>query len=400
MTLCPTCGSEVRPDAPFCRHCGAALTGLSTPAPDAEQTAVQPAVEPGALEPSEPDQPDESESAAGPAERAPRRTSWLGARRTLAIAGCLLLLAVAGGGILLGWWLASDRNLAEKSSLPSTKPGPTAGAAALTMPDLRGIDLGSSRQILADIGVPPSSVKVTQQPAAGETGVVLTQDPVYGYDATGAINLVVSAKAEVPTIKGKQATAVLSELEQLGAQVQTISRYVPGAATGEISSIQPAPGSPLPEKVRVVIATLPGEVDLTQVEAVDGGGCYTTTEGELALNTRTFATGLTCEPYPGEATDQTYVINRGGDTVQGVLGIPNDQEPSQLVRLQVLADGKVVDTFDGKYGALTPFSVKVTGALRITLRVTSRTDDYSVAGIGGLKVIGDPTTLQALVADE
>ena len=57
------------------------------------------------------------------------------------------------------------------------------------------------------------------------------------------VTLSISRPAEVPRFQGREATEVLAELDQLGAETHTVSRYVPGVPVGDVASISPDPGS-------------------------------------------------------------------------------------------------------------------------------------------------------------
>jgi hypothetical protein len=262
---------------------------------------------------------------------------------------------------------------------------------ALVMPDLRGLSEADSRQILADVGVSASAINIVDQPAAGEAGIVLGQDPVYSYPVDGTVSLSVSVEATVPEFEGRAATEVLDELDQLGAEVKTVSRYVPGVEVGEVASVTPAPGTLLPVAVTVVIAAEPDEVALIDVAATEDT-CYTDTD---SLNGRTYDRLLLCSADAGPVS-QTWVVKRAGSRLTGVVGIPDSGDPSQSMQIEIVADGLVVSTLVATYGKTTPFEVDMSGVLRLSLRYRSSTRDYATLGVAQLRLLGDPELLDEL----
>lgn len=294
---------------------------------------------------------------------------------------------------MVGWAVGADRNLVKAEPRPELFAAPKAEKGLRVMPDLRGLREEEALQILADLGLGQGAITVSPQPAAGELGVVLTQAPAHGFDIAGKVTLAVSSPARVPAFAGRDAARVLTELDVLGAQVETISRYVPGARVGSITEIDPGPGKPLPERVKVVIAADPVEVDATLLEAVVSG-CYTDDD---TLNGRTFTTLLTCSTIRGETTDQTYVLRRTGTLLKGTLGVPDNSTTSGGVRLVVVADGAVIGDFSATYGTTEDFAVDVSGALRVTLRLSTSSPDGVYAGVGDLVIEGDADAMQPLV---
>jgi hypothetical protein len=401
MAQCAECGADQDGGSAFCRNCGAPSLDARAEVPAAVEPTPRSPEEPPVLEdlthvdaePAETLAVEGTDVEAHPAEAPSRR------RRYLAAGGVALALALLCVGLLIGWYVASDRNFATDGKLPSTEAGPTAEPAGPVMPDLRGLGVDNARQVLADVGVGAVTVRTTSQPAAGETGIVLAQQPVFGSAAEGTVQLTISAPATVPQIAGRDATAVLSELEQLGAQVRTTSQYVPGAPVGQIAAIEPKPGSRLTDEVQVVIATAPAEVKLKDIDSVDDG-CGT---GSGSLNGTAYDEFLTCEADRADPVEQVYVVNRGAEVVHGVLGIPDDADTSSDtstdMHLDVLADGRVVGSWDVRYGATTSFRANVHAALRITFRVRSNNAKYGTAALADAIIEGDPAHLDPLTQD-
>ncbi|MGD9959427.1 PASTA domain-containing protein [Nocardioides sp.] len=302
-------------------------------------------------------------------------------------------MTLVGIGLIIGWLLASERSSVEETASRPAPSGPTStiSPGAQVMPDLRGLGVGDARQILADLGVPPGAVTLRDQPAAGESGVILAQDPVYGYALGSRIVLSASRPAKVPAFKGRDATAVLADLDELGAATRTISRYTPGVPVGNVASISPEPGTLLPVDVTVVVSAEPDSVNLAELVAAEDN-CYTDTD---SLNGKQYDELLTCETdrYP---LNQTWVVKRAADRVSGVLGVPDSGEPKEAVELRIIADGEVLTTLTTEYGSVVPFDVSIAGKLRLTFQVRSQTREYSTAGLARLKLLGDAKLLNKL----
>lgn len=382
MGNCFRCGSSLPPQMRFCQNCGAPVVSRSAP-PAAHMVPV------GSADPPAPEADSQHGEESGATR--PRRRRYL---RPLSLA--FLAIALLGSGFLAGWSVASDRALVPPSGIPDRSEIKATDAAGTVMPELRGLHVSDARQILADVGIGQDQVEVQSRPAVGEANTVLVQDPVYGYRLDGDVVLTVSEPAVVPDFTGRTATDVLADLEQLGAAVKTVSRYVPGVAAGDVASIRPAPGSAAPDTVTVVIATAPETLALAEIEAVEDN-CYVDAGN---MNTESYTHLLTCDAYRGEDVVQSYVLNRAGSRVTGVFGVPDDAEANDVVRLQILGDGREIDVLEASYGDSTTFDVPVSGVLRLSLRVSTDDPEYATAGIGRLWVTGDATQLDRLRVNE
>ena len=373
-TTCIECGAEIPEAAKFCKFCGAA-------APE----------EPGPLTAGE------SSKLSGPATssatndwrrffRVPR------GRHALWLARTALAVTLVGTGFTGGWFAGSERSLVEAEASRKDTPDRTfVSSDVASMPDLRGLGLRDAQQILADLGIAASEVSTVDQPAAGPSGLVVGQSPVFGYSVEGLVTLNISRPAKVPEFVGRSATDVLADLDELGAETETVTQYVPGVPPGSVASISPAPGTPLPVAVRVVIAAEPESRPLVEVAAVEDNCSI----DDDSLDGQTYRELLVCETdrYP---INQTWVIKKAATTLAGIVGVPDTTEPGSAVEVQLLADGTLRRTLTVGYGQTVPFRIDVTGVLRLTLRVRSQTRDYSTAGFAHLRLLGDATALDSL----
>jgi hypothetical protein len=376
MGYCAECGGSISDGSAFCAECG-------SPVRPAQQAPVE---------------VPEPEPAAAPAISPPAPPAVLGWLRTrwarIAWRTCLAL-ALVGAGIIVGWGAGAERSAVDAE--PTPKPGDPASASsaadpdALSMPDVRGLSADQARQVLADAGVRAEVVALSDLPAAGESGIVLVQDPVYGYPVEGSVTLSVSRAARVPVVAGRSATDVLADLDELGAQVKTVSRYVPGVAPGNVAAIKPAAGTPLPDAVTVTVASQPDELSLNQVEAFEDS-CWTNDD---SMNGVDHTEMYTCET-DSEPVQQGWIVNRSAQRLRGVVGIPDSSSPGDRMTLEVLGDGVVLSTVQAEYGATSPLDVDVAGVLRLTMRVRSTTDEYGTIGLADLVLVGDQRRLSKL----
>ncbi|HRK46784.1 MAG TPA: PASTA domain-containing protein, partial [Nocardioides sp.] len=324
-----------------------------------------------------------------------QRSGWLAGNRLLVASRALLILALVGAGILVGWALGSDEDLVEAEPAPPKVSSTTSAApTGPVMPDVRGLATDDARQVIADVGVDAADVTVTNAAAAGESGLVIAQTPVYGYPIDGPITIAVSSPAEVPKFAGRAAEEVLDELDELGARVETTTVYLPDVPVGQIAAIEPAPGNPLPETVSVTISAEPDELPMTEVSAVESS-CFTDDD---SLNGTTFADLLVCET-DRDVAEQTWLIRRAGSRLTAVVGIPDSQDPdSPAMTVEVVGDGRVLTSLTAAYGTTQPLDVDVSGVLRLTIRYRSTTQDYGYVGLGQLTLLGDADALAGLTS--
>eukprot|EP01133_Synstelium_polycarpum_P030211 gene30211-37344_t len=174
-----------------------------------------------------------------------------GTRRKV-LASLFTALALFGSGLASGWWLQNELVARQESSTAARPDDGTlddfaADIASGAMPDLRSLGSDASKQILADSGIPVDRVEVTTRAAAGRPGIVIEQTPPFGSSDTAKVTLVVSTSAQVPVIENRSATEVISELQELGAQVIVKSRYQPDAVRDGALDVDPPVGAPIPD---------------------------------------------------------------------------------------------------------------------------------------------------------
>lgn len=396
LTFCRECGAELADHMAFCRDCGTAVS------PSGEYGLDSPSSAEDRL--SEPLLPAPASPPVGTPARTRRSRPWRGRRlspHTLRVTSRVLLaLGLVGIGVLLGWLAGSERSLvsaaADQTASGASADSAIRAATVVRMPDVRGLTAREAQQVLADQGVAADDVTVRDEPAAGDPDIVVAQEPVFGYEITGGVSLSVSTGAVVPNFRGRSAEKVLEALDALGAEVRSISRYIPGVAIGEVAEIEPAPGSPLPDSVNVTISEEPEYLDLAEAEAVGYSGCYSSIDEDLAIDTRFFPTGVVCDTSP-EWSESAWVVQRAATRISGFVGAPSDAEEEYRTRVQVYADDTLVFDESVPYGRAVRLDGDVTGALRVRVRYRSeRPDEYGTVALGNLRVLGDAAQLARL----
>lgn len=329
--------------------------------------------------------------------------TWWTAHRLRLMARAAGALSLLGVGIILGWVVGADRDLVEAEPAP---PSPAASRIAdddpgsAEAPDVRGLSAVDARQVVADFGIPASDVILTERPAAGERGIVVAQDPAFGFPVSGTITLYVSTPAKVPAFAGRAAEEVLDELDQLGAEVTTTSLYSPGVPVGRIASITPGPGTVIGGPVDVVLSAEPDRLPFSSVPPAEGS-CYAEVAeaGEFvdSMNGTDFADLFLCST-DDRVERQSWVLKRAATGLTGVLGIPDsDGRAGQSVTVVVTGDGRELGSYAVSYGSTMAVDVDVSGVLRLTISYHRSTGaDYPVLGMGDLALGGDATALSAL----
>jgi len=324
-----------------------------------------------------------------------------GTRRKV-LASLFTALALFGSGLASGWWLQNELVARQESSTAARPDDGTlddfaADIASGAMPDLRGLGSDASKQILADSGIPVDRVEVTTRAAAGRPGIVIEQTPPFGSSDTAKVTLVVSTSAQVPVIENRSATEVISELQELGAQVIVKSRYQPDAVRDGALDVDPPVGAPIPDAVTLTVAQSPGSAYLSKLDAMESG-CGT---GSESMDGKKYENSVTCTANkPGTAKPRKSVWNlaHAVDEMRATVGVPTDSMPGTRVRVEVFADGTPVAAVDAGYGQPADLYARVSGALQLTVVATALTDSGSSRDTEA--VLADPTILgsqQAIV---
>lgn len=314
-------------------------------------------------------------------------------RRALLVGGALLVLGVFGTGFGLGW---TASRLAGPGDLPDTTvqvvAAPTEGTGMVTVPDVRGLPVADAQQALADAGLAPSAVTVTDAPAALPVGTILKQDPIGGTIGATAVTLYASVPGAVPDVVGTRAQDAVQTLRDLGTTVRQISRYTPGTPEGTVLAVEPAAGQPLPAEVVLTVSGPADSVFLAQVERTSGS-CGT---GSAAANGADFDHSVVCDPGRSPATT-VYLIDRQVTRLQGVVGLDDTGDPQATIAVRVTIDGTVLLDQTVSYGTATPFDLDVSGGLRLEITYETATPESDGRLVlGDARLVGDPAGIAAL----
>lgn len=330
--------------------------------------------------------PKALKEATGPEQPGTADPPRLGRRFLTILLGALALLS---GGVVLGWWIGT--NLDASRALPSQQtvtvevPAVPAVSDAL-MPDLRGIEEQSAREILGDVGVDVAKVKVTTAQAAGPVELVVSQSPAAGSTVTGDVTLVVSSAALVPKLEGVRLEEAQRQLSLLGAEAVLTRAYRAGSTAGTVLAVDPPAGKPLPSRVSLTIADASSSVYIATVDSVVGG-CRS---GEVEVNGTPYAHAVTCSART-DGSSTAWVISRLADSFTATVGVPDSGDPAAKVRVTVRADGRTVGTATAAYGKPARLAAKVTGALRLEIIATALDPDASTdAVLGDARLVGGP----------
>lgn len=333
---------------------------------------------------------------AGPAPRPPRR----GRRRRVGFALlAALVLGAAGGGFVAGWTLSGEieaRKPAVESTVVEVEVPSYAGTTSVPMPDVRGLDETAAREVLADAGISLDIVEMSSREAAGPEGVVVEQSPAFGTTDPEDVALVVSTQALVPEVDGLDSARLIASLGVLGADVEIVTAYVPGAASGTALSITPTTGEPLPSHVTLTVAEASSSIFLTALDRVDGQ--CSSTSGQI--NGVTYPDTVSCAA-DAEGKETSWVLSRVVDSLEATVGVPDAGDPATRVRVEVFADGVLVGSAEAGYGAPAPLVAPVTGALRVTVRTTLLSGDpdgwaSEVVLLGDARAVGGAQAITAL----
>lgn len=315
-------------------------------------------------------------------------------RLLLALAWSLLVLGVVGGSIGFGWWLATNTAVASQAlAKPEIVHVPLVNdlESDVLMPDVRGLTPQDALEVLADAGIDASIVTTTSRPAAGTSGVVLQQTPVFGTPEPAAVELVVSEPAVVPDLTGLDRREAINRLVELGARVEQVAVYDPDAAIDRVVGVEPIAGSALPESVTLTVTAAASSVYFSNLDR-DG---YCSTSSTLKINGKSYAQGLVCDSSTS-GSDTAWQLGNAVDVVTGTLGIPDTEDAASSVRVQILGDGVLLASVDLVYGSSAPIDLRTTGILNLTFRMTALAGASPDVGLGGLLAQGASAPIAAL----
>jgi hypothetical protein len=292
----------------------------------------------------------------------------------LLVAVLLGLTGVFVSGAYVGW---STADVAGGRS--STSPGPEdrlvpevielriptfSGDEALPMPDVRGLDLETALAVLSDTVLRGDEPMILSVPWAGPPGIVVGQHPAFGARSRVGVRILVSESAVVPAVVGLPVADVVRSLQELGAQVEVVRRFEPNQPLDVVVGIEPAPGLPLPDTVRVTASERRGTLFLTRVPQVAGPTCG---RAPASIGGQQFAETLRC-PIGLSDRDFEWVLSRVVGSLEGSLGLPDEASSDAVVRFEVIGDGEMLLSGVATYGSPFVIDIPTPDVLRLTIR--------------------------------
>ena len=393
---CERCGTEAPAGATVCPGCGAPLRApLPAPPPAEPDAMAEGAAVPAGVTPADGD---------GAAPAVPRRELW--ARRLRRGGVVVVVLGLLGVGAVGGWWL---RDRSARRPPPDVRINVEAGAAGATsstvnpegMPSLVGLTEDEALEALAAVGIGPGQVESAEQPAAGQPGIVVGQEPTPGRKLTGTVKLRISAPATMPDLAGKSETDARQLLGDLGAQVVVTEAFDPARPEGTVLATDPAAGAPLTDRVTLTVAQAPTSVFLSALDAVDND-CST---GQATVNGTPYPEAFTCNVNPTRPAVLEYVSNRRASLIQATIGLSDRGEPAFPGLYRVFVDGTLAAEQTVPFGQAAELSVPVAGALRVRIEVYAVGDPNTCCGsgaravLGNARFVGAPDAIAALIAE-
>ncbi|MDT0201569.1 PASTA domain-containing protein [Nocardioides sp. AE5] len=306
--------------------------------------------------------------------RSGRRLWWL------ILAGALVLVLVTAIGIAYGaGWGAANRagNATRAHDVPAERviSIPDFGQAGGTeMPDVRGLTLEEARQALGDAQI-TARITTQERPAAGRSGVVIQQSPIFGAANPAAVLLVIAQEAKVPDVIGTPIQDAIDAMQGMGARVQQVKVYRPGATVGNVVATSPKAGEGLTEMVTLQVADAPSERRLVDLSTLQG---YPSADSDtVAIHGVSYGSAMYFSPSHDDPAD--LVWNLGGAdlylSAQFVLG--EDAEAGERGRIEVRGDGELIDSFEVTSTKAAKLETSLAGVQTLMIRVVNTVDPES-----------------------
>jgi hypothetical protein len=271
------------------------------------------------------------------------------------------------------------------------------------MPSLSGLDQDAALSALASVGVRPTDVETSLQPAATASGLVVGQTPRAGtsFESGSKVQLRVSSPANMPALVGTDQTAAQKALQELGAEVQVHSVFAAGRKPGIVLSTSPAPGAPLRDRAVLSVAQAPSSVFLSTLRPIDQS-CET--PDSASINGQAFENNLVCGASKDSPRIVEFTLNRRVATLSLQVGQLDRGPTGFVMRLRVLADGRQLSSTTVRYGSSSRVAVSVQGKLRLTFVIETLSEPAECCStpelvMGGARLIGAPAAIDALVRE-
>ena len=320
----------------------------------------------------------------------------------------MVVALVVGGGVggwfLRGWISPKKAPVLALHAVVKRPVTPLTVTASGTMPSVIGLAQSEAQRALFDAGATASKIAVTSVPAAGDPGLVVTQQPAAGSDlrsGAAAVTLGVSVAAKVPNVIGQLSADARNTLAALGARVSVTQKYSPAATEGTVLSVSPKVGSTLPLTTSMVVASPASAVYLDALKTIESN-C--SDASSVTSNAVPYMHALRCQPGQDSPSTNSYVLNRKVAAFNATLGQDDTGQTGQTATVSILRDGKVVKSFTVPFGTQRKISVPLVGALRLSIVTSWAHPAQDAPGgptvvLGNARMVGSPDAITALVAE-
>lgn len=326
----------------------------------------------------------------------------MGLRRTILLSRTTWLCVAAAGLLLVGGaagHLVTPPSVSAGPVLPPLEVSAAAlpDAQASSMPDVLGLEPDIAIRVLTDAGI-DAEIELEKEPAAGNVGRVVGQDPIPGAQLSGdravAVVLQLSTAAEMPDLTGVSADAARADLEALGAIVTYEPVVRPAMQPRLVLGSQPDAGGPVSEVV-VLQVTDPGQsVGLDQLSMLDYDSCGS--EQDVSVSGQALAAGIVCDPDRGSPSHAEWNLSRKVVLLTGTVGL-EDRGETGAAQVRVIVDGTAVWERAVPFGTATPLRIPVVDALRVRIEATtSAANTAPTVVFGDLSAVGRPDAIAAL----
>ncbi|WP_082501006.1 PASTA domain-containing protein [Agreia sp. Leaf244] len=322
-------------------------------------------------------------------DSARRRRGWL-AGGIVALVAALVLAAGAGG-----WWIA---NMTLVASQQNSSEGEAASPVTISesqMPDVRGLDLATAEQVLADSGIASIAITTYDAPSVTEPGRVAEQSPAFGATDVTEVRLGLAVPVTMPDLAGMTQEEAIDTLSGYGVGVDIVFGYSPQLSSGVVMKSSPAVGEPLGQTASITVATAGSTVPLTQLSS-KGGRCGS--ESNVAIDGKDYATALICRSDTAVVSDSTWIVSGSVDRFTATVGIPDDGSPGTAVPYEVLLDGVVVSQGSAAFGQSAAIDIPCSGAIQLTLRISPTGGNRVDIALGDAVLFGSEDGIARLSA--
>ena len=340
---------------------------------------------------------DHARTSRGPKAAVGRVRAWFGRRRNRILAFALVAVGLFLAGGVTAQLLLPRTVVAGPVTVATPEPSGSR-ASTSTMPDIEGLELTIAKRVLRSAGI-TATLTTSDRPAAGATGVVLSQRPEPAAEVTGDIAVEVSVAVSMPDVVGAKLDETRNQLEALGAAVALERKVAPSKEDGTVLETAPSAGKTIPEVVTVVVADTGEGLPLAELSTVDESSCSST--DSAMLNGNAVQASITCSPSSPSSTDRPepaaieWAIGRRAPILE-FLASAEDTAGRGGGTITVFGDGKKLQTVPVKFGATTEVRVNTKNVLRLRIEVTTTSAEEPEIVLGEARLLGTRKDLETL----